>query len=136
RTPQSNLSGAEKAGISMIADGDTEVLRRVREQLMLGASQIKIMGGGGVASHHDPLDALQYSEAEMKAAVSAAADWETYVCVHTYTSAGIQRALRCGVKSIEHGQLADEQTVELMRSEEHTSELQSRENLVCRLLLE
>lgn len=114
KTPQSNLSGAEKAGISMIADGDTEVLRRVREQLMLGASQIKIMGGGGVASHHDPLDALQYSEAEMKAAVSAAADWETYVCVHTYTSAGIQRALRCGVKSIEHGQLADEQTVEMM----------------------
>lgn len=114
RTPQSGLSAAEKAGIAMIADGDTEVLRRVREQLMLGASQIKIMGGGGVASRHDPLSALQYSEAEMKAAVAAAADWETYVCVHTYTSAAIQRALRCGVKSIEHGQLADEETVKLM----------------------
>ncbi|PWK63921.1 amidohydrolase family protein [Aminobacter sp. AP02] len=114
RTPQTNLSAAEQAGISAIADGEAEVLRRVREQLMLGASQIKIMGGGGVASAYDPIDALQYTEAEMKAAVYAAADWGTYVCVHTYTSAGIQRALASGVKSIEHGQLADEDTVKRM----------------------
>ena len=111
RTSQSNLSVAEQAGIAAIADGEAEVLRRVREQLMLGASQIKIMGGGGVASSYDPIDALQYSEAEMKAAVSAAADWGTYVCIHAYTSAAIQRALASGVKSIEHGQLADEETV-------------------------
>lgn len=111
RTPQSNLSVAEQAGIAAIADGEAEVLRRVREQLMLGASQIKIMGGGGVASSYDPIDALQYSEAEMKAAVSAAADWGTYVCIHAYSSAAIQRALASGVKSIEHGQLADEETV-------------------------
>ena len=110
-TAQSDLSVAEQAGISAIADGEPEVLRRVREQLMLGASQIKIMGGGGVASSYDPIDALQYSEAEMKAAVSAAADWGTYVCIHAYTSAAIQRALASGVKSIEHGQLADEETV-------------------------
>jgi imidazolonepropionase-like amidohydrolase len=110
RTPQSDLSVSERAGIAAIADGEAEVLRRVREQLMLGASQIKIMGGGGVASSYDPIDAIQYSEAETRAAVSAAADWGTYVCVHTYTSAGIQRALACGVKSIEHGQLADEET--------------------------
>lgn len=111
RTPQSNLSVAEQAGIAEIADGEAEVLRRVREQLMLGASQIKIMGGGGVASTYDPIDALQYSEAEMRAAVSAAADWGTYVCVHTYTAPAIQRALASGIKSIEHGQLADEDTV-------------------------
>ena len=111
RTAQTELSVAEQAGISAIADGEAEVLRRVREQLMLGASQIKIMGGGGVASAYDPIDALQYSDAEMKAAVSAAADWGTYVCIHTYTSAGIQRALANGVRSIEHGQLADEDTV-------------------------
>jgi len=111
RTQQSQLSVTEQAGIAAIADGGAEVLRRVREQLMLGASQIKIMGGGGVASAYDPLDALQYSEAEMKAAVSAAADWGTYVCIHAYTSAAIRRALASGVKSIEHGQLADEDTV-------------------------
>jgi imidazolonepropionase-like amidohydrolase len=114
RLPQSNLSQAENAGIAMIADGEAEVLRRVREQLMLGASQIKIMAGGGVSSQFDPLDSLQYSEAEMRAAVGAAADWGTYVCAHVYTSAGIRRSLACGVRSIEHGQLADEDTVRMM----------------------
>lgn len=114
RTPQSDLNIAEQAGISAIADGEAEVLRRVREQLMLGASQIKIMGGGGVSSVYDPIDTLQYTEAEMKAAVAAASDWGTYVCIHTYTSAAIQRALASGIKSIEHGQLADEETVKRM----------------------
>ena len=114
RTAQSDLSAAEKAGISMIADGETEVLRSVREQLMLGASQIKIMGGGGVASVYDPLGALQYSEKEMKAAVAAASDWGTYVCIHAYTSQAVQRALASGVQSIEHGQLVDEETVKRM----------------------
>lgn len=112
RTPQSDPGITERAGIAAIADGEAEVLRRVREQLLLGASQIKVMGGGGVASAYDPIDALQYSEAEMRAAVAAARDWGTYVCVHTYTSAGIRRALESGVKSIEHGQLADEETVQ------------------------
>ncbi len=111
RTAQSNPSTAEAAGISAIADGVPEVLRRAREQLMLGASQLKIMVGGGVTSLFDPLDSLQFTEAEIRAAVDAATDWGTYVCTHVYTSAGIRRALDCGVKSIEHGQLADEETV-------------------------
>ncbi len=110
RTSQTGLDITETAGIAAIADGEAEVLRRVREQLMLGASQIKIMGGGGVSSAYDPIDVLQYSETEMKAAVSAASDWGTYVCIHAYTSAAVQRALKCGVKSIEHGQLVDEET--------------------------
>uniref|UniRef100_UPI003BAD9296 metal-dependent hydrolase family protein n=1 Tax=Stappia sp. TaxID=1870903 RepID=UPI003BAD9296 len=114
RSPQTNLSHAEEAGISAIADGVPEVRRRVREQLMLGASQIKIMSGGGVASTHDPVDSLQFSEEETRAAVEAARDWQTYVCAHVYTSQGIQRALKCGVRSIEHGQLADEETVRMM----------------------
>ena len=114
RSPQTNLSHAEEAGISAIADGVPEVRRRVREQLMLGASQIKIMSGGGVASSHDPVDSLQFSEEETRAAVEAARDWHTYVCAHVYTSQGIQRALKCGVRSIEHGQLADEETVRMM----------------------
>ncbi|MFD1332999.1 amidohydrolase family protein [Methylopila musalis] len=114
RTAQSDLSLAERAGISAIADGEAEVLRRVREQLLLGASQIKIMGGGGVASDYNPIDALQFTEAEMKAAVAAASDWGTYVCVHTYTAEGVRRALAAGVRSIEHGQLADEDAVTRM----------------------
>lgn len=111
------LTEAERQGVAMIADGEAEVLRRTREQLMLGASQIKLMAGGGVASMHDPLDSTQFTARELSAAVEAAQDWGTYVMVHVYTPRGIQRALRAGVKSIEHGQLADEETVRMMADE-------------------
>lgn len=111
------LGPIERAGVSMIADGEDEVLRRVREQLMLGATQIKLMAGGGVASINDPLDSTQYSERELRAAVEAAADWGTYVMTHVYTPRGIQRAIKAGVKSIEHGQLADRETVRMMAGE-------------------
>lgn len=110
-TPPNNI---ERQGVALIADGADAVLRATREQLMKGASQIKIMAGGGVSSLYDPLDTVQYTEAEMRAAVEAAADWGTYVCAHVYTPGGIQRAVRAGVKSIEHGQLADEETVRIM----------------------
>ena len=112
-----DLSYIETAGVAAIADGRAEVLRRAREQLMKGASQVKIMAGGGVTSLYDPLDSLQFLEEEMEAAVRAAADWGTYVCAHVYTSEGIQRALKAGVKSIEHGQLADLETTQMMREE-------------------
>jgi imidazolonepropionase-like amidohydrolase len=108
------LSHSERVGASAIADGVPEVLLRTREQLMQGASQIKLMAGGGVASPYDPLDATQYSEEEMHAAVGAAEDWGTYVTVHAYTPRAIQRAIAAGVKCIEHGQLADEATAKLM----------------------
>ncbi|WP_228276164.1 metal-dependent hydrolase family protein [Neopusillimonas aestuarii] len=111
------LSYAEKMGAAMIADGADEVLRRVREQLMLGASQVKLMAGGGVTSHYDPLDTTQYTEAELRAGVQAAEDWGTYVMVHVYTPKGIQRAVKAGVQSIEHGQLADETVAKLMADE-------------------
>ncbi|WP_235211814.1 metal-dependent hydrolase family protein [Janthinobacterium sp. RA13] len=115
RAANAPLGMAETAGMAMIADGEAEVLRRVREQLMLGATQIKMMAGGGVASMYDPLDSTQYSERELRAGVEAAADWGTYVMTHVYTPKGIQRAIRAGVRSIEHGQLADDESVRLMR---------------------
>ena len=105
---------AMREGVASIADGVPAVLQRVREQLMKGASQIKITAGGGVASSNDPLDSLQFTFDEMKAAVDAATDWQTYVCAHVYTPAGIQRCIKAGVRSIEHGQLADEDTVRMM----------------------
>lgn len=117
RSNQSELSPSEKAGISIIADGADEVLRRTREQLMLGASQIKIMVGGGVSSFYDPLDSIQFTAGEIQAAVQAASDWGTYVCAHVYTSAGINRALDNGVQCIEHGQLADEDTIRRIADE-------------------
>lgn len=117
RATNGPLSLVESTGVAMIADGENEVLRRVREQLMLGASQIKMLAGGGVASLYDPLDSIQFSERELRAGVEAAADWNTYVMAHVYTPKGIQRAIKSGVKSIEHGQLADEESVRMMRDE-------------------
>jgi imidazolonepropionase-like amidohydrolase len=117
RFPDTPPNHLERQGVAQIADGADAVLRAAREQLMRGASQIKIMAGGGVSSLYDPLDTAQYTEREMRAAVEAAEDWGTYVCAHVYTSAGIRRAMAAGVKSIEHGQLADDETVEMMAGE-------------------
>ncbi|QUQ64440.1 metal-dependent hydrolase family protein [Kutzneria sp. CA-103260] len=104
----------EIAGGSAIADGVSEVLRATREQLMHGASQIKVMAGGGVASSYDPLDVTEYTEVEMRAAVEAAENWGTYVTVHAYTDRAVQQAIRAGVRCIEHGQLVTEETVSIM----------------------
>lgn len=108
------LHFTEKLGHTAITDGTGEVLRRVREQLMRGASQIKLMAGGGVSSNFDPLDVTQFTEAEIRAAVEATEDWGTYVTVHAYTPRAIQKAINAGVRCIEHGQLADEASVRLM----------------------
>lgn len=108
------LSRGEALGAGMIADGPDEVAKRVREQLMLGATQIKLAGGGGVASNFDPLDVSQYTEAEFRAAVESAENWGTYVAVHAYTPRAVQTAVRAGVRSIEHGQMIDEDTAKMM----------------------
>ncbi|SFU13834.1 Imidazolonepropionase [Algoriphagus locisalis] len=108
------LSYSQRINAAAIADGTDEVLKRSREQLMLGASQLKLMAGGGVSSVYDPLDVSQYTEAEFKAAVEAAENWGTYVTVHAYTPRAIQTAIHAGVKCIDHGQLIDEKTVQLM----------------------
>jgi imidazolonepropionase-like amidohydrolase len=107
-------SRAEEEGATFIADGRDEVLTATRENLRMGASQIKIMGGGGTSSAYDPIDVTQYTLDEMKAAVDAASDWNTYVAVHAYTPRAVRRAIEAGVKCIEHGQLLDEPTVKLM----------------------
>jgi imidazolonepropionase-like amidohydrolase len=107
-------SRGEQIGAAMIADSPDEVRVRVREQLLLGATQIKLTAGGGVASPHSPLDASTFTEAELRAAVEAAENWGTYVTVHAYTPISIQRAIAAGVKCIEHGHLMDEQTAKLI----------------------
>ncbi len=109
-----HLSHLEIMGLSTIADGADEVLRAVREQLMLGATQIKMMAGGGVSSPYDPVDVTQYTEAELRAGVEAAANWGTYVLVHAFTPHAVQQALRAGVRSIEHGFLLDDATAEMI----------------------
>jgi len=108
------LSRQEALGASMVADSPDEVRVRVREQLMLGATQIKLTAGGGVASPHSPIDVSTFTEPELRAAVEAAQNWGTYVTVHAYTPETIQRAIAAGVKCIEHAHLMDEPTAKLM----------------------
>jgi imidazolonepropionase-like amidohydrolase len=108
------LSYPELNGMAAIADGEDQVLLRSREQLRQGATQLKLMAGGGVASNYDPLDVTQYTEAEFKAAVVAAENWGTYVTVHAYTPQAIKTAIKAGVKCIDHGQLADDESAKLM----------------------
>jgi len=108
------ISKGEQLGANFIADGRDEVLTATRENLRAGATQIKVMAGGGAASAYDPLDVSQYTLDEMKAAVEAADDWNTYVTVHAYTTRAVRRAVEAGVKCIEHGQLLDEETMKLL----------------------
>src|SRR6202140_3687651 len=114
RTIGGMLTRMEQIGGSMVADSPDEVRVRVREQLMQGASQIKLTAGGGGASPHSPLDVSTFTEAELRAAVEAAENWGTYVTVHAYTPISIQRAIAAGVKCIEHGHLMDEPTAKLL----------------------
>ena len=109
-----DYSFSERAGAAAIADSPDAVRQRVREQLALGASQVKLMAGGGVSSPYDPLDVTQYSLAEMRAAVEAAENWGTYVTVHAYTPRAVRQAIEAGVKCIDHGHLLDEATAKLM----------------------
>lgn len=101
-----------------LCDGVAECRRAVREQFFLGASQIKIMAGGGMSSICDPVETLQFSLEEMKAIVETTADYGSYVLAHLYTPACIQRAVEAGVKSLEHGHWIDEETAKLIKDKD------------------
>lgn len=109
-----SFSFSERVGAAAIADNPDAVRLRAREQLALGASQLKLMAGGGVASSFDPLDVTQYTVPELRAAVEAAENWGTYVTVHAYTPRAVRQAIEAGVKCIDHGQMLDEATAQLM----------------------
>jgi imidazolonepropionase-like amidohydrolase len=114
RTLGGPLSHSEVEGIAAIADSPDEVRLRAREQLRGGATQIKLMAGGGVSSPLNPIESTQYTEAEIRAAVEAAENWGTYVTVHAYMPRAIRQAVAAGVKCIEHGHLIDEPTAKLL----------------------
>lgn len=101
-----------------LCDGVAECRRAVREQFFLGASQIKIMAGGGMSSICDPVETLQFSLEEMKAIVETTADYGSYVLAHLYTPSCIQRAVEAGVKSLEHGHWIDEETAKLIKDKD------------------
>ena len=102
------------AGLAIVVDGVPAVQKAAREQLRTGATQIKIMASGGVASPDDPVDNLQYSADEISAIVWEAKSWHRYVMAHAYTAEAIDRIVRLGVRSIEHGNLIDKAAADTM----------------------
>jgi imidazolonepropionase-like amidohydrolase len=104
------------SGFSHVADGVAAVRKAAREELRRGATQVKIMASGGVASPSDPIWNLQYSAEEMRAIVEEAEGWRTYAMAHAYTPEAIRRALDAGVRTIEHGNLIDRATADQLRA--------------------
>lgn len=109
---------AQLEGWGYLADGRPQVLNAVRENLRQGATQIKIMAGGGVSTFFDPIHTIQYTPDELAAGVEAASDWGTYVSVHAYQGDAIKRALNAGAKCIEHGHLIDEEAMKLLKEKD------------------
>ena len=114
RTIGGMLTRMEQIGGALVADSPDEVRVRVREQLMQGASQVKLTAGGGVSSPFSPIDVTTFTGPELRAAVEAAENWGTYVVAHAFTPAAIRGAIDAGVKCIEHGFLMDEATAQLI----------------------
>jgi len=108
------LDYAQRVGHTLIADGVPEVIKRSREVLRMGATQIKAMAGGGVSSLYDPLDVTEYTFDEMKAIVEVANSWNTYVAIHANTDAAIRLWVDAGAKTVEHGFFISEDTAKLM----------------------
>lgn len=102
------------AGLGVVADGVPAVRKACREEIRKGAHFIKIMASGGVASPTDRISSTQFAEEEVAAAVEEAEAAELYVAAHIYTARAASRVLRLGVRSIEHGNLIDEETMDLM----------------------
>jgi imidazolonepropionase-like amidohydrolase len=114
RTIGGMLTRMEVIGGAIVADSPDEVRVRTREQLMQGASQVKLTAGGGVSSPFSPIDVTTFTEPELRAAVEAAENWGTYVVAHAFTSRAIRGAIAAGVKCIEHGFLMDDATAKLI----------------------
>jgi imidazolonepropionase-like amidohydrolase len=114
RTIGGMLHRMEQLGGAVVADSPDEVRVRVREQLMQGASQVKLTAGGGVSSPFSPIDVTTFTGPELRAAVEAAENWGTYVVAHAFTPAAIRGAIAAGVTCIEHGMLMDEATAQLI----------------------
>lgn len=112
--PIAALSYLQKVGHTIIADGVPEVLKRTREVLRMGATQIKAMAGGGVSSIYDPLDVTEFTFEEAKAICDVAKTWNTYVLIHVNTDAAIRMWIKAGARCVEHGFFIEEETAKMM----------------------
>jgi imidazolonepropionase-like amidohydrolase len=114
----------EEVDFSHIVNGRAEVLKAARHNFRAGATQIKIMGGGGVASEFDPLHMVQFTPEEMEAAVQIANDYGSFVTVHAYHDLSVNRAIDAGVRLIQHNFLVSEKTIRRMKRENIALSLQ------------
>jgi imidazolonepropionase-like amidohydrolase len=112
-----DLSNFERYGFGTVADGVSEVLKATRLNLRNGATQIKIMAGGGGSSRFDPIDTTQYSVEELKAIVETTKDWGTYVAAHVFNDRSVNRLLDAGVKTFEHSFFISEDTMKRISKE-------------------
>jgi imidazolonepropionase-like amidohydrolase len=101
-------------GTARVADGIDEVRHAARDEIRLGADQIKVHASGGVGSTVSSIDQLQYSMDELKALVDEATRSHTYILTHTYPAEAIKRCVEAGVRTIEHGNLIDEEAAAMM----------------------
>lgn len=101
------------AGMGLVCDGVAQVRRAARDEIRKGATQIKIMASGGVASPTDRIDSTQFSREEIAAVVEEADAANVHVMAHAYTARAINRALELGVRTIEHGNLMDDESCRL-----------------------
>ncbi|MBT8078212.1 MAG: amidohydrolase family protein [Gammaproteobacteria bacterium] len=120
RDPHPFLDGGssqmQELGYYRIVDGPDQVLAAVRENLRNGATQVKLMGSGGVGSDFDPIDSVQFRPEEIRAATQALADWDTYAGSHLHNAAAIKRALENGVMSIDHASQMTDETMKLLKA--------------------
>ena len=122
----------ERLGLGLLVNGRDQMLQAVRHNLYLGATQIKLAVSGGVSSFSDPLYANEFLPEEIEAAVAAARDYGTYVMVHSHNAKATKRAIKAGVKSIEHGMLVDEEAIKMMAENDVVLSIQA---LVAKQLL-
>ncbi|WP_209507294.1 amidohydrolase family protein [Ruegeria sp. HKCCSP335] len=110
-----NLHSFETNNMFYITDGVPDVLKRTRENLMQGATQIKIMAGGGVTSAYDPIHTIQFTDEEFRAAVEATEAWGTYVTTHAINDEAVVHSVENGARSVEHGHMASRETLQKMK---------------------
>ena len=116
-TPGGQLHSFETNNMFYITDGVPDVLKRVRENLMQGATHIKLMAGGGVTSAYDPIHTIQFTDAEFQAAVEATEAWGTYVTTHAINDEAVRHSIENGAKSVEHVHMATRETLKMMKDE-------------------
>ncbi|WP_217355133.1 metal-dependent hydrolase family protein [Ruegeria arenilitoris] len=114
-TPLGELHSFEEGNMFYLADGVPAVLKRVRENLMQGATHIKLMAGGGVTSSYDPIHVIQFTDEEFQAAVEATEAWGTYVTTHAINDEAVRHSVENGARSVEHGHMATRETLQMMK---------------------